>query len=78
MSITAATQERPISATHQQQLTRLVQAEYAEMPGLSITLVQAQRLWDVDQETCRLVFDRLIARGILRRTKQGRYIRAAN
>ena len=59
------------------QLARLVWAEYAEMPGLSVTLAQAQRLWGVDEQTCRGAFDALIARGILRRTTKGRYIRVA-
>ena len=76
MSTAPAIRKQPTNAT--QQLTRLVQAEYAEMPGLSVTLLQAQRLWGVDQQTCRTVFDALITRGILRRTRQGRYIRAAS
>ena len=60
------------------QFARLVLAEYADMPGLSVTLAQAQRLWGVDEQTCRRAFDALIARGILRRTTKGRYIRVAN
>jgi predicted transcriptional regulator of viral defense system len=56
-------------------LTRRVQAEYAEMPGLSITLVQAQRLLSIDEATCAEVFRALIKRGMLRRTAQGRYVR---
>jgi hypothetical protein len=58
------------------ELTRRVQAEYAEMPGLSITLVQAQRLLAIDEPTCAVVFRALIKRGVLRRTPQGRYVRA--
>ena len=57
-------------------LTRRVQAEYAEMPGLSVTLAQAQRLLAIDEPTCALIFRSLIKRGLLRRTSQGRYIRA--
>jgi hypothetical protein len=57
------------------ELTRRVQAEYAEMPGLSVTLVQAERLLAADQATCARVFKALIKRGVLRRTAQGRYIR---
>ena len=57
------------------ELTRRVQAEYAEMPGLSVTLVQAQRLLAVDEPTCAVVFRALIKRGILKRTAQGRYVR---
>ena len=58
------------------ELTRRVQAEYAEMPGLSVTLVQAQRLMAIDERTCAAVFRVLIQRGVLRRTAQGRYVRA--
>ncbi len=58
------------------ELARRVQAEYAEMPGLSITLVQAQRLLAVDKPTCAAIFKALIERGVLRRTAEGRYLRA--
>ena len=58
------------------ELTRRVQAEYAEMPGLSVTLVQAQRLLAIDESTCAAVFKSLIKRGVLRRTPHGRYVRA--
>ena len=57
-------------------LLELVQAEYAEMPGLSVTLPQAQRLWAVDRSTCEEVFSRLISGGVLRRTTKGRFVRA--
>jgi hypothetical protein len=56
-------------------LTRRVHAEYAEMPGLNITLVQAQRLLAIDEPTCAAVFRALIKRGILRQTAHGRYVR---
>jgi predicted transcriptional regulator of viral defense system len=65
-----------IRAERVQELTRRVQAEYAEMPGLSITLAQAQRLLAADHHTCVTVLTRLIDRGILRRTGRGRYVRA--
>lgn len=58
------------------ELTRRVQAEYAEMPGLSVTLAQAQRLLAVDEPMCAAVFKGLINRGVLKRTAQGRYVRA--
>lgn len=60
------------------ELTRRVQAEYAEMPGLSVTLAQAQRLLATDEPTCSEVFELLINRGVLRRTPQGRYVRGAS
>ena len=56
-----------------QELTRRIQAEYAEMPGLSVTLAQAERLLANDQQTCAAAFKALIRRGVLRRTAQGQY-----
>ena len=68
-----ATAPRDVLAVRE--LTRRVRAEYADMPGLSITLPQAERLWTVDRQTCRTVFMALTARGFLRLTRQGRFIR---
>jgi hypothetical protein len=45
------------------ELTRRIQAEYAEMSGLSVTLVQAQQLWAIDEPTCAVAFKALIKRG---------------
>ena len=52
-------------------LTRRVQAEYTEMPGLSVTLPQAQRLLGIDRETCVVVIRTLVDRRFLRRTARG-------
>ena len=57
-------------------LMRRVQAEYTEMPGLSVTLPQAQRLLGIDRETCAAVIRTLVERQFLRRTPQGRFIRS--
>ena len=57
-----------------QELTRRLQAEYAEMPGLNMTLAQAQRLLASDRQTCTAALKVLIARRVLRRTAQGRYV----
>jgi hypothetical protein len=56
-------------------LAERVQAEYLEMPGLSVTLPQAQRLLGIDAETCAVVMKSLVARGFLRQTTQGKYVR---
>lgn len=58
------------------ELSSRIEAEYGEMPGLILTLPQAQRLWTADRRTCQTVFDRLIARGVLRMTVRGRFVRA--
>lgn len=58
------------------ELSSRIEAEYVEMPGLNVTLKQAQRLWTADRQTCQAVFDALVARGVLRMTTKGRFIRA--
>ena len=56
-------------------LMEQMRAEYAEMPGLSVTLPQAQRLWGVDRVTCEEALGRLVTAGVLWRTTKGRFIR---
>ena len=57
------------------ELTRRVQAEYTEMPGLSVTLAQAQRLLGIDRDTCVVVMRTLVEGRFLKRTAEGRYVR---
>jgi hypothetical protein len=57
-------------------LLRRIEGEYHEMPGLKLTDAQAQRLWNLDAETCRIVLITLMQRRFLRRTANGMYIRA--
>jgi Fic family protein len=45
-----------------------VQAEFTEMPGLKLTISQAQKLWGLDRSTCERVIDRLTMSGFLVRT----------
>ena len=53
-----------------------VRGEYLEMPGLSLTERQAQRLWGLDHDTCKALLEALLETGFLRRTHQGGYVRA--
>ncbi len=53
-----------------------IKAEYQEMPGLSLTRTQAQRLWQMDETTCRTLLLRLVASGFLRVTPKGHYTRS--
>jgi len=67
------------SPTHPSNIVDVVQqieAEYREMPGLSVTEAQAQRLWALDTTTCRRALDTLVHSGVLRRTRRETYIRA--
>jgi hypothetical protein len=49
--------------------------EYIEMPGLALTVKQAMRLWACDEVTCRRIVTVLVERGVLRRLRDGRFVR---
>lgn len=46
-----AVERLPVRITDQ--VLRRIRTEYLEMPGLCLTLKQAQRLWGLDEATCR-------------------------
>lgn len=50
---------------------RRVRAEFLEMPGLKLTVPQAQRLWGVDRSTCEALIEELTAAQFLARTRDG-------
>ena len=63
----------------QEETLRRVRAEFLEMPGLKLTVPQAQRLWGVDRPTCEAVIDELTTSRFLARTRDGAVIlRAAS
>jgi hypothetical protein len=43
-----------------------VRAEFVEMPGLTLTVGQASRLFGLDQDVCRQVVERLVRSDFLR------------
>ncbi|MGD9905761.1 MAG: hypothetical protein AB7U83_19995 [Vicinamibacterales bacterium] len=47
-------------------LVARVRAEYLESPGLSLTSIQARRLFGLSPGECHGVFDRLVQDGFLR------------
>ena len=57
-------------------IVQRVRGEYLEMPGLSLTERQAQRLWHLEPEACRSLFKALVDSGFLRQTPRGGYVRA--
>lgn len=52
-------------------VARRVLAEFEEMPGLSLTLQQAARLFGLDDHTCQIVLGVLIDSAYLRETDSG-------
>ena len=59
------------------QLVALILGTYAEMPGLSLHLNQATRLFGLREVTCRVILDDLVRDGRLRQSADNQY-RAAN
>ncbi len=59
---------------HNIMLTR-IRAEYLEMPGLRLTLAQAQRLCGVERALCQRVLDMLVDMKFLCVTSDGAYAR---
>jgi len=64
-----------ISALRLPDAVQLIQMEYLEMPELSLTFWQAQRLWNLSAELCDQSLAFLIRANFLTRTATGRYIR---
>ena len=55
-----------------------IEGEYREMPGLNLTVTQAERLWGLDRHTCASVLTALMERRILKRTTSGTYLRGSS
>ena len=54
---------------------RRVRGEYCEMPGLRLTLVQAQRLWGLDALAAQSVIRALVDARFLRPATDGTFVR---
>lgn len=53
-----------------------VRGEFNEMPGMQLTEEQAARLWGLEPTACRGVVEVLVSDAFLRRTPNGRIVRA--
>jgi len=55
---------------------RRAKGEFLEMPGLRLTLAQAQRLWAIDRALCDAVLATLVEARFLVQSRNASYIRA--
>jgi hypothetical protein len=55
---------------------RRAKAEFLEMPGLRLTLAQAQRLWACDRALCDAVLAALVETRFLVQSRNASFIRA--
>ena len=53
-----------------------VRAEFEEMPGMTLTVPQASRLFGLDEALCRCVVEQLVNAAYLRKTATGAVVRA--
>jgi len=53
-----------------------IRGEYLEMPGLALSLDQAQRLWNLPRQECERILDALVGSGFLACTRLGMFVRA--
>lgn len=60
------------------ELVGRIRSEFLEMPGLRLTVLQASRLWGLDEESCRRVIDVLVGSSFLRWSAPGTIARAGD
>jgi hypothetical protein len=68
---TTISNDHPVALTNWLQR---IQAEYREMPGLSLTRPQIQRMWGLSGEVCDALLETLLAHDILRLNRRGGYV----
>ena len=59
-------------------LVERIRGEFREMPGLQLTLAQAQRLFGLDPTACRQVIEALVDASFLRWTSSGTVVQAGD
>ena len=55
-----------------------IYGEFIEMPGMRLTLSQAQRLWGLDERTCQVLLEYLVDMKFLCRSPHGNYGRTSD
>ena len=56
-------------------MTKRVRAEFEEMPGMTLTMPQASRLFGIEREACKAVVERLVTVCYLKWTPTGAFTR---
>ena len=70
-TLTISVQAQPFEG-----ILRRIQGEYNEMPGLRLTIAQAQRLWGLDRAECDAVLRALVDAKFLIRNRDGTFARS--
>ena len=67
-----------IAAHDLEHLSQQVRGEYLEMPGMSLTVDQATKMWGINRDICATLLDSLVDTGFLRRGQHGKYLLCAS
>jgi hypothetical protein len=78
LQITAPTTSQFVAQDSKALITERVRGEFREMPGLTLTLAQAGRLWSLDAVTCAEVLSHLVDSGYLCQRSDGAFCRASD
>lgn len=78
LQISAARTSDFVAQDRRALIAERVRGEFREMPGLTLTLAQAGRLWSLDATTCADVLTHLVATGFLCRRADGVFCRASD
>jgi hypothetical protein len=74
-AIKVRTKEGPLEIVHVKDALLRIRVEYIEMPDMTLTRVQARRLWNLSQEACDAALATLVRTGFLWRTDDGEFLR---
>ena len=80
LQLTSATSTSDLAVRPDQKavIAERVRGEFREMPGLTLTLAQASRLWSLEATACGEVLDHLVEAGFLCRRADGAYCRTSD
>jgi hypothetical protein len=70
-TLTISVQPQPLEG-----ILRRIQGEYNEMPGLRLTIAQAERLWGLDRAECDAGLRALVDAKFLIRNRDGTFARS--
>jgi hypothetical protein len=73
MSLATDHEPTPFAAPVTTHLLARIRGEFREMPGLTLTLRQATRLWNLDAVTCDVALRILVEERFLDHTRRGTF-----
>lgn len=53
---------------------QIIRGEFQEMPGVPVTLAQAEELWGLQRDDLELILNTFVDVGFLRRSADGAYV----